>query len=301
MNRIILMTVLIALPGLVAAQPCPTFTAAQQVGTVAAPALTETSGLVASRDNADVLWAHNDSPDIVRIFAINEQGTQLADFTLTGASQIDWEDITIEGTAGQDFLYVGDIGDNAAARASIVVYRVPEPFVDAQVTTGTAALGSVQAMTLTYPDGARDAETLMFDSQSGDLYIVEKRIATTAGLYRKAAPHTAGASVLTRVATISPGSFAVTAGDISPAGDAILLRMPLGHYLWRRTFGTTIADAFLTTRCAVPVGAEPQGEAVCFSAAGCSYYTLSEGAAQPIYRYDSITYCAAGESWKLYE
>lgn len=284
------------------AQPCPSFGPVQQVGTVAAPALTEASGLMISRDNPGVLWSHNDSPDIVRIFALSEAGTQLADFTLAGAAQVDWEDITLEPQAGQDLLYIGDIGDNEAVRASIIVYRVAEPFVDVMTTTGTASLAGVTAMTLTYPDGPRDAETLMSDPRTGDLYIVEKKLATNVGLYRKPAPHVAGSSVLERVATISPGLF-VAGGDISPSGDAILLRaFGTAVNFWRRPSAGNLWDAFLVAACPITLNGEVQGEAICFSTAGCGFFTLGEGVGQPIHYMSILNFCAVSPNhWLNYD
>lgn len=278
-------------PSLARSQTC--FGPAQQVGSVAAPALLECSGVAASRANAGVLWTHNDSPDIKRLFAISPLGTELAQFILPAASQVDWEDIAIgPGPApAQDYLYVGDIGDNASARASVVVYRVAEPMVDSMITTGTANLAGVEAFTLAYPDGPRDAETLMADPQTGDFYIVQKVVAASAGLYRKPAPHVAGASVLVRVATINPG-LAATGGDISPTGDSILIRTYGGAKFWPRPLAGNLWDAFAGPPAQVALISEPQGESIGFADDESGFYTLSEGAAQPIYFYPIIDNCA---------
>ena len=136
----------------------PQFSSGAQVGTVESTAINEASGLAASRANSDVLWVHNDSGDSARVFAMTTAGELLAIYNLQGAAAWDWEDMCIGPgpTAGQDYLYLGDIGDNYAVRSSINVYRVAEPTVSASATA--INLSGVETFTLEYEDGARDAE-----------------------------------------------------------------------------------------------------------------------------------------------
>ena len=58
-----------------------------------------------------------------------------------------------------DVLYVGDIGDNDAARPTVTVYRVHEPG-EAPAAPGVP-LDEVEAIELQYPDGPSDAEALL--------------------------------------------------------------------------------------------------------------------------------------------
>ena len=73
-----------------------------QIGQLQSPELEELSGLAASRQHADVLWAHNDSGDTARIFAIDLTGALRATVDVDVAKAIDWEDIAADGTT----LYV---------------------------------------------------------------------------------------------------------------------------------------------------------------------------------------------------
>jgi hypothetical protein len=126
---------------------------ATTAGQVGSKALTETSGVAASRDNPGVLWAHNDSGDTARVFAMTTSGQHLGWFTLGGAAAIDWEDMPIGPgpQAGRSYLYLADIGDNNHARPSIVVYRVPEPSVNVQQPPGDGqVLANVEAIGLQY-------------------------------------------------------------------------------------------------------------------------------------------------------
>ena len=109
----------------------PSFTAAIQQGNVGNSSISEASGVVASRANPNVLWTHNDSGDSARLFAMTTAGANLGAYSISGAGASDWEDISIGPgpVAGQQYLYIADIGDNGLSRSSVSVYRVPEPTV----------------------------------------------------------------------------------------------------------------------------------------------------------------------------
>ena len=68
---------------------------ASTVGSLASNALTETSGIAASRRVSGVWWVHNDSGDRARVFAIGNDGRDLGEFDLAGAAAVDWEDIAV--------------------------------------------------------------------------------------------------------------------------------------------------------------------------------------------------------------
>lgn len=274
---------------------CPTFSDGVQVGTVESSLLTEISGIAASRKNANVLWAHNDSGDAARIYAMSLQGRHLGVYNLVGANATDWEDMAIGPgpVQGQDYIYVGDTGDNARQRTSVTVYRVAEPQVNATQEPVTVNLDGVDALPMRYPDPAvYDCETLLVDPVSGDIFLVtrDRESQGVARVFRNPAPHTPGVMVtLELVATISL-PLEVKGGDISPSGDAVLLRLHSfssaeDGYYWPRAAGTNLWEAFSGPACLVPLVEETQGEALAFAPDGLGYYTISEGASQPIYFY----------------
>lgn len=263
---------------------CPTFADGVTVGNVANAQVTEASGLVASRKQSDVFWLHNDSGDSARVFALKSDGTDLGVFNLTGASATDWEDIALGPgpTAGTDYLYLADIGDNNAQRAFVRVYRVAEP---AAASGGTQDVSGAEALEFEYPDGAHNAETLLSDPLNGDLIIVTKGLVSS-GIYRAPAPHTVGRTTLTYEGDASGVmTQLVTGGDISPDGRYIALRTYGAVHLYLRSSGVSVADALKASPCEVPQAAEGQGEAVAFAADGGAYFTVSEGSAQPIWRF----------------
>jgi len=274
---------------------CPRFDAGVVLGHIESVALNETSGIVASRKNANVLWAHNDSGDSARVFALSTTGRHLGIYNLVGATAVDWEDIAIgPGPApAQDYLYIGDTGDNARRRTSIAVYRVPEPSVSATQEPVVVNLTNWERLPMQYPGGiVYDAETLLADPLSGDLFVVTRDRAGegVARVFRNPAPHTAGVTVTLELVATIPLTIEVKGGDVSPAGDAVLLRLhsfstPADGRYWARAPGSNLWDAFSQPACLTPLANEPQGEALAFTADGLGYLTTSEGSAPPIYFY----------------
>src|SRR5215213_7691535 len=105
---------LIAMVPLLADRCCfaiTSFSAGVQTGTIQNSLITEASGIAASRINSNVLWTHNDSGNPAQLFAMTPAGTNLGTYSITGASNDDWEDIAIgPGPAfGAQYLYIGDI------------------------------------------------------------------------------------------------------------------------------------------------------------------------------------------------
>jgi hypothetical protein len=241
---------------------------------VSAPAATELSGLVGSRSRPGVFWTHNDSGDRARIFAVAADGRVLGEVAVTGAVNVDWEDIA----TGPKGLYIGDIGDNAAARESIVVYVTPEPRLPATTTPA-------RALTLRYPDGPHDAEALLVDPGSGAIVIVTKDFRGTSGIY-VADP---GAGTLRRAGGLSLGDFeAVTAGDVSANGRIVALRTYDQAFVWSRRSGESVASALGRKPCAARVDLldeEGQGEALALTPTGNAFYAVPEGERPAIRRY----------------
>ena len=132
-------------------------------------------------------------------------------------------------TPGSGTIYAADIGDNALARTEIQLYRVAEPAVPTTGPAVTEALGGVETLHLTYPDGPHDAETFMIDPSTGDLVVVTKLLTGgTVGVYRAAGPLAAGSTTqLTKVADLTyPSGLAnaVTGGDVAADGSAVVIR-----------------------------------------------------------------------------
>ena len=258
----------------------------ETTGNVASGLLTETSGIAVSRNNAGVIWAHNDSGDTARVFAMTTSGAHLGWFNLSGADATDWEDMGLGPgpTADKTYLYLADIGDNASARTSIQVYRALEPTVSASAPVGDGVALAAERLNFTYPDHAHNAEAFFVDPTTGELWIITKELSGVAQLFRAPANLAAGSTtVLVAAGSISLGSGnLVTGADIAPDGDLIALRTYGQVRLYWRDSGQSVPASLAGPVCLSAVKAEPQGESIAFAADSASYYTISEGANPPI-------------------
>jgi hypothetical protein len=142
---------------------------------------------------------------------------------------------------------------------------------------------------LKYPDGPKDAETLMVDPIEKLIYIGSKRqdsvtVYTTPLLYK-----TNDTVVLTkRCRLFFPGLKLfkwITAGDISKDGQQILIKSYNKVYYWRRHDDEPIWQTLRRRWRLLPYIEEKQGEGICFTPDGKGYYTCSEGVYTPIYYY----------------
>lgn len=252
----------------------------ETTGRIVDPALAELSGIATSRRQPGVLWAHNDSGDTARLFALDERGRSLGTWTVTGAQAQDWEDMAIRGGT----LYLADIGDNSTARPTVQVYAVPEPEVPEDAADAPAANRATEPATrfeLRYPDRAHDAETLLIDPRTGDGFIVTKRVDGTSTVFRF--PPLDPAAAPGPITMEPAGSLAlgiVTSGDVSPSGDAVVLRTYVDVSVWNRARGQTVAEALATPPCRsgepIPAEARRQIEAIAFLAEGVGYLTVGE-------------------------
>ncbi len=241
-----------------------------------------------SRSQPRVLWAHNDSGDEARIFALTSTGRLLAELPVTGAENVDWEDIAIGAAPdGSQALYIGDIGDNEARRDEIVVYRVPEPSLQAAIPPATQPAAR---LALRYPDGAHDAEALLVDPTSGALVVVTKSFGGESGVYTATAPVAGQVTALRRRGRLNlGGGQAVTAGDVSADGRTIVLRTYDRAVVWRRRAKESVAGALHRKPCTTrddALLAEGQGETLALTADGRAFHTVPEGARPRIRRHE---------------
>jgi hypothetical protein len=271
---------------------CPTFAEGVQVGVLEDEDLREASGLAASRRNPGVWWTHNDSGGLPKVYAISGEGRALGTFRLAGiALAWDWEDLAADDT----WLYVGDIGDGAAGRAHVTVIRVREPDLDDDRLPVEATLDDVEVRALAYPDEPHNAETLLADPLTGDLFLVTKAKDGHSGVYRAATPFGEPAGdtpqVMERVANLDfgsatlPGGLLATGGDVSPAGDAVLVLTYESALWWRRPVDRPLQAAFAGPACLVPLARATGHEAIAFDADGRGYRSVPEGQHAPVFHY----------------
>ena len=247
-------------------------------GRVQDRALNELSGLVQSRADPGLLWSHEDSGAGPQLWALTPDGRVLGGVTVTGAQAVDWEDIaTGPAPSGEgNVLYVADIGDNRAQRDSVTVYRIPEP------SPGAGASAPAEQMVLRYPDGPRDAETLLVDPRRGTLVIVSKEI--SGGRAYSVPRFTPGEATLRRGPEVAP-VFA-TGGDVSADGRVVAVRGYTSLAVWRRRGGESIVATLRRAPCTPPTSHfEGQGEALALNRTGTAARTVAEGSPAVLRRY----------------
>jgi hypothetical protein len=276
----------------VAAQQVP-YGPPTTIATIKNTSITESSGLVASRATPGAYWTHNDSGDGPFIYAFNAGGASLGVFRVTGAQALDWEDISIGPgpERGKPYLYIGDIGDNNAARSEIVVYRVAEPTLSAESAKLTKArpgrTESADAVRLRYPDGKFDAESLIVHPVSGNIYIVTKVALLNPVVYEAAAPLSSGkVTTMRRIGEVRvPSLFGgvLTGGSISPDGRRVAFCDYFqGYELVLPAKSSDFNDLWKQRMTGFDLGKRKQGEAIAYRLDGKALLATSEGAGSPV-------------------
>lgn len=256
-----------------------------EMGLVVNPDIDEASGVVVSRQDHQMLWTHNDSGDSNRIFLIRNDGRHMGTFMLSGAENRDWEDIAMgPGPIDDlDYIYVAEMGDNNAQYLIKHIYRFPEPDLTTANASEPGVINDVEKISFVYPNNERkDAEALMLDPWTRDLYLVTKREYPVT-VYRLPYPHSTTDTLVAEKYGTLPFPY-VTAGDISADGTEIIIKNYEKVFLWSRQQGESIAEALMRPPVRPPYTPEPQGEAIAFPEDRSGYYTISEARDQVIPR-----------------
>jgi hypothetical protein len=256
---------------------CILFNSAPITNNLARKDLLEISGVAASRINTGILYIHNDSGNTNQVYLTDVTGADEGTLTLAPVANRDWEDIAVGPgpVAGKNYIYVADIGDNDSKYKSIFVYRFPEPDLTGKTLPFVSTITVVDQIELKYPDGPRNAETLMVDPLTKDIYIASKE-SNLSKIYVARYPQSiTTATTLTPVVELYFNK--ATGGDISADGTEILLRSNQLIWHWKLTAGTSVSTGLLTTPQIAPyANNEPQGEGIGFAADGSGYYTNTE-------------------------
>jgi hypothetical protein len=258
------------------------------IATLKDESISESSGLAASRSTPGAYWTHNDSGDGPFIYSFDTRGESLGVFRVTGAQARDWEDIAVGPgpEQNQSYLYIGDIGDNNANRAEVIVYRFAEPPLTAASSKFTKSRPGLtepaQALRLRYPDGKHDAEALLVHPPTGNIYIVTKVALANPVVYEAPAPLEFGkVMTLTRLGEIRvPSLFGgvVTGGSISPDGRHVALCDYFqGYELVLPANAASFDDIWKERMMGFDLGKRKQGEGITYRLDGKALLATSEG------------------------
>ncbi len=146
--------------------------------------INEASGIADSKINPGHLWVEEDSGNPPQLYLLDHTAATVKKIYIKDATNIDWEDIALASgpDASKKYLYIADIGDNNAVRASAVFYRLEEP------AASTDTVRTYEVINFIYADGPRDAEAFLVDDITKDIYIISKRDAKSK-LYKLSYPY----------------------------------------------------------------------------------------------------------------
>jgi len=259
--------------------------------------LVESSALVMSASQPDIVFTINDSGNDAMLFALDTTGATRGRWRVGEASNRDWEAAS-RGPCTRTVascLFIGDVGDNNARRSSVALYQLEEPALSATLGAGTL---SATILHFRYPDRAHDVEA-MYVGPDGTVYLITKRaLKDGSGRLRPAlvfaVPPAAWGTRDSVVATlvdslpIVPGS-----ADTRQITDAALSND--SRYLAVRTYGQVFTFAtdsatgrvrkdVAPTRCNIVQTEAKHGEGLTWFAGGRELLLSNEGRNAPLHR-----------------
>ncbi len=187
----------------------------EKVGKFKDKAITEPSGMVASRVHPGIFWVHNDSGNPPALFAVRLDGTLVSKY-LINAANVDWEDIAIDDSG---HLYLGEIGDNLHVLPVHAILKIDEP--DPSIAVDDKVKLMPTTYYFRYPKNTREnAEGLFID---GDRAVVVNKRADSgeAQLYGISLEKPAGLLkpiVAENLGTLKSSKHPVTGASLSASG-----------------------------------------------------------------------------------
>ncbi len=133
-------------------------------------AVNETSGIIFYNGR---LITHNDSgnsPELFEIDTLTQQITRIVQ--VSNAENVDWEDLAQD----QDYIYIGDIGNNSGDRTDLAVYRISKVEYDSSNTVSAERIGfSYEDQTDFNPTSNSDWDAEALTVLRGQLTLFTKR------------------------------------------------------------------------------------------------------------------------------
>jgi len=232
--------------------------------------LDEASGIADSKANTGHLWVQQDSGNPNDIALLSHNGALLKKIIIKSAVNRDWEDLAtgMGPVNGTTYIYLADIGDNALVASGYDIYRFPEP------TSVMDTVFNWEKIMFQYPDGPHDAEAILVDNQTKDIFIITKQDAPSR-VYKLPFPQNL-TSINTAILAGTLSFSGATGAAMSNNGTEILVRTYTSVYYWKRTASQSIEEVLASIPVTLETQFEPQGEAICFKNDNSGFFTLSE-------------------------
>jgi hypothetical protein len=199
------------------------------------------------------------------LYAVDAKGKVLAKMDVTGAENVDWEDLASGPDAyGRPALYIADTGNNGGARDNLKIYRIREPKLGGEKKSATE---TAEVFPFSYPDGNHDCEAILVDPMNGQIYLVTKTLKSDCAVYRFPLPLKVNQKVvLQKVGGQKIKSIAqlrmVTGGAVSPDGSRVAIRTYFGAFELQR--GKAFETIFDREPAVIKVPLMSQAEAITF-------------------------------------
>lgn len=234
------------------------------VSTMTDARITESSGLVVSREHDDLVYTVNDSGSASIVFAVQLSTGRTVGTATSTKEFFDAEALSIDS---RSTLWVADTGDNNKTRKEPRLYAFAEFGANDRTVTP-------QRFPLVYPDGARDVEALAINPRTDEKFLLTKGLM---GGEVYAVPTDLKPDQPNRVTAIDatvPGM--VTDAAFTPDGT---------HVIARNYVKADVLDAKTWASVeSISLPAAQQGETLAMEANGTFFLVGSEGASSPLNR-----------------
>lgn len=222
------------------------------------PEIVESSGLVVTGEHVVTV---NDSGDSGRVFVVDRDTGRTVGRATWDEGPVDVEALA---PAGEDHVWVADIGDNRRVRDRVEVLRVPVGEGERHVVP--------ERYELAHPDGPADAEALLAHPRSGRLLLVTKDVFGGRVL---AAPRRLSGERVNRLREVGTTLGVATGGSFLPDGRHLVIRN-YGRAMLHRWPG-------LESLGAMVLPDQEQGEAIAVAPGG-EVFLSTEGLRTPLLR-----------------
>jgi hypothetical protein len=255
--------------------PTEEFLPGKRLAALKSKKLSEVSGIASSITHKGYLWAHNDSQNGTEVYLIDQHLKIAMTCKLAGVENRDWEDITVGPgpEEGKSYVYVGEIGDNNSKYRFKRVFRFEEP---AQIEGGVINIVDFDTIIFRLPT-KKDAETLLIDPLTKNLYIISKR-EEPVFIYELQYPYSTS-DTLHATEVMSLPLTQIVSGDITADGKQVLLKNYEFVYYWSNPDGKPLLELLREKPEDVPYEEEAQGESITWARDGSGFYTLGEQSA----------------------